>query len=428
MIKEARIKAITGGTLIDGTGIGPIAEATIIIEGSTILAVGKGVQIPSGAKVIDASGKTVMPGLIDSHMHNMGLMDHPKIDRACRPRELALIRSISDCQGLLAAGFTTVRDCGGLNGLFLKKAVAEGSLTGLPRIVAAGLLVVQTFNSIDDPYLPLECSDARTNRHRSPQGAENLVCDGVDECIKATRYALKYGADFIKTFVSGNFLGENESAADLQFNPGEIKAIVETAAQVGKFVSAHSQNPRSSKNAILGGIKTIDHANGADDEVVQLGIEHGAIFVSSLASLRLMLDNVADAPSWLAARIRHEWEGTINAYKRMRKAGAIVAVGTDFNGSPMAPLGKNVIELELLVNYCDFSPMDAIVAATRSGAMACFMADKTGTIQKGKLADIIIVDSDPLSDITILQNVQNIKMVMLEGKIEIDRGLQISRV
>src|SRR4030042_3502781 len=109
----------------------------------------------------------------------------------------------------------------------------------------------------------------------------------------------------------------------------------------------------------------------------------------------------------------------------MRKAGAIVAVGTDFNGSPMAPLGKNVIELELLVNYCDFSPMDAIVAATRSGAMACFMGDKTGTIQTGKLADIIIVDSDPLSDITILQNVQNIKMVMLEGKIEIDRGLQI---
>jgi imidazolonepropionase-like amidohydrolase len=141
----------------------------------------------------------------------------------------------------------------------------------------------------------------------------------------------------------------------------------------------------------------------------------------------LMLDNVADAPSWLAARIRHEWEGTINAYKRMRKAGAIVAVGTDFNGSPMAPLGKNAIELELLVNYCDFSPMDTIVAATRSGAMACFMADKTGTIQTGKLADIIIVDGDPLSDITILQNVQNIKMVMLEGRIEIDRGLQILR-
>ncbi|HJX69031.1 MAG TPA: amidohydrolase family protein, partial [Dehalococcoidia bacterium] len=224
---------------------------------------------------------------------------------------------------------------------------------------------------------------------------------------------------------SGNFLGENESATDLQFNPGEIKAIVETAAQAGKFVSAHSQNPRSSKNAILGGIKTIDHANGADDEVVALAIEHDAIFVSSLASLKLVLDKRNDAPPWIAERIGYEWDAAVSAYEKMQRAGAVLAAGSDFNGSPMAPLGNNAVELELLTSFCDFSPMEAIVAATRNGALACFMGDKTGTIQTGKLADIIIVDSDPLSDITILQNVQNIKMVMLEGKIEIDRGLQI---
>jgi len=427
MSEEMNTKAIIGGTLIDGTGSEPAGETTVLIRGSKIAGVGKSVQIPPRAGVIDATGKTVMPGLIDAHMHNMGLMEHPKTDRVSRPRELALIKSIGDCRGLLAAGFTTVRDCGGINGLFLKKAVAEGSLSGLPRIVAAGLLVVQTFNSIDDPYLPLECSDARTNRHRSLQGSETLICDGVDECVKAIRYAIGFGADFIKTFVSGNFLGENESSAHLQFHMDEIKVIVETAGQAGRFVTAHSQNRTATKNAILGGIKTIDHAHGTDDEVVALAMEHEVIFVSSLASLKLVLDKGTEAPPWLAERARYEWDAAVSAYKRMRKAGAILAAGSDFNGSPMAPLGNNVVELELLTTYCGFSPMDAIVAATRNGALACFMGDKTGTIEQGKFADILIVDGDPLSDITTLQHPEKMRMVMLEGRIEIDRGLSISR-
>ncbi len=318
---ETSTKAIVGGTLINGTGADPLAGAIVLIQGSKIAAVGRDVQVPGGSEVVDATGKTVMPGLIDSHMHNMGLKGHPLIDRVSRPRELALIRSINDCRTLLAAGFTTLRDCGGTNGIFLRKAVAEGSLTGLPRIVAAGLLVVQTYNSIDDPSLPPECADARTNRHRAPQGAENLICDGVDECIKGTRYALGFGADFIKTFVSGNFLGENESSADLQFRVDEIKAIVETAAHAGKFVTAHSQNRAGTKRAILGGIKTIDHAHGSDDEVVALAIEHDAVFVSSLASLKLILDKRDDAPPWIANRIGDEWDAAMDGYRRMGKSG-----------------------------------------------------------------------------------------------------------
>ena len=368
-----------------------------------------------------------MPGLIDSHMHNMGLMEHPKIDRIFRPRELALIRSIGDCRALLGAGYTTLRDCGGTNGIYLRKAAAEGSLTGLPRIIAAGLLVVQTYNSIDDPLLPIECADARTNRHRGPQGAENLVCDGVDECIKGTRYALGFGADFIKTFVSGNFLGEHESSSDLQFHMDEIKAIVETAAHSGRFVTAHSHNRIGSRNAILGGVKSIDHSHGTDDEVVALAIEHDVVFVSSLAAIKLVLDKGDSIPLWLAERAGREWDATVDGYRKMLKAGAILAAGSDFNGSPMAPLGNNAVELELLTRYCGFSPMDAIVAATRNGALACFAGDKTGTIEQGKFADILIVDGDPLLDITILQHAEKMRMVMLEGRVEIDRGLSISR-
>jgi len=208
----------------------------------------------------------------------------------------------------------------------------------------------------------------------------------------------------------------------------EIKAIVETAAHSGRFVTAHSHNRIGTKNAILGGIKTIDHAHGTDDEVVALAIERQAIFVSSLASLKLILDKRDDAPQWIAERIDYEWDAAVSAYEKMRKAGAVLAAGSDFNGSPMAPLGKNAVELDLLTTYCGFSPMEAITAATKNGALACFMGDRTGTIEQGKLADIIITDGDPLADITVLQHAENIRMVILEGMIEIDRGLLISRM
>lgn len=421
------IKAIKGGRLIDGTGAKPIERATVVIEGSKIKAVGKDIEIPRGAKVIDATGKTVMPGLIDAHMHHMGLKtDAITVEGMIRPRELALVKSIYDSKDLLAAGFTTAKDCGGINGVILKRAVAEGTLTGLPRILAAGYLLTQTYGHGDIHYFPTECVDARTTRHAgSGLMGMSLVCDGVDECIKATRYALRQGADFIKILTTGGVISERDKPSDVQFNLEEIKAIVQTAAQVDAFVTAHCQNSRGAKNSILGGVKTIDHANEINDEVVELAKESEVIFVSSLAIARQILDHGAEVgmQPWAMEKAKTQWDLMCQSYKRIHKAGAILAAGSDYLGSPMMKLGTNAIELELLVRYCDFTLMDAIVATTKNGAMACFMGNKTGTIEPGKLADIIVIDGDPLADIKILQNVEKIKMVMLEGKVEIDRGL-----
>jgi len=419
---EIEIKAIKGGRLIDGTGAEPIEKATVIIEGSKIKAVGKDIEVPKGARVIDATGKTVMPGLIDSHLHHMGMKTNTfYIESVIRPAELSLIKAIDDSKNLLAAGFTTAKDCGGTNAVFLKKAVAEGTLNGLPRIVAAGYILSQTFGHADTHYFPPECVDARTSKH----GGMTLLCDGVAECIKATRYALRFGADFIKVCTTGGVLSERDLPADVQFNPDETKAIVQTAAQVGKFVTAHSQNSRGSKSAILGGVKTIEHGNETNDEVIALGKEHGTIFVSTLAIGRAIVDHGAEvgmAP-WALAKAKPQFNLEVETYKKIRKAGAILAAGTDYLGSPLMPLGKNAIELELLVKYADFTPMETIVAATKNGAMACFMGDKTGTIEAGKFADIIVVDGNPLADIKLLQDVEKIKMVMLEGKVEVDRGI-----
>jgi imidazolonepropionase-like amidohydrolase len=420
---EAKITAIKCGRLIDGTGTKPVENAVVIIEGTKIKAAGKNIPTPTGAQIIDAAAKTVMPGLIDSHIHiGGGISDKPG-ETWSRPKELSLIKSISDSKDLLAAGFTTAKDCAGMNAIYLKKAVAEGTLSGLPRIVAAAYGLTQTFGHADQHFLPIECVDARTSKHANGSGA--LICDGVPECIKAARYALRSGADFIKIMTTGGVSSERDKPFDVQFNLDEIKAIVETAAQVGKYVTSHSQNSRGSKNAILGGVKTIEHANETNDEVIALGKERGVIFVSTLAVCRFMVDRGESlgVPQWAVDKAKTQWELHIDSYNRMRKAGAILATGTDYTGRPSNALGKNAIELELLVKYTDYTPLEVITAATKHGAMACFLGDKTGTIEAGKFADIIVVDGNPLEDIKILQDKDKIKMVMLEGKIEINRGI-----
>lgn len=413
---EPEIKAIKNARLIDGTGAQPVDNTIVLIEDSTIKAVGHEVRIPEDAEVIDAAGKTVMPGLIDSHVHISGRKSDAFQERITRPAELGLIKSIQDCQDMLASGFTMTKCCGGTHAVHLKKAVAEGTLTGLPRILASGYILSQTFGHGDIHFLPIECVDARTTRHASA----SLICDGVPECVKATRYALRFGADFIKVMTTGGVLSERDLPNDVQFNPDEIKAIVETAAQVGKFVTTHCQNSTGSKNSILGGIKTIDHANETSDEIIELALEHGTVFVSTLAIAHQIVEHGEEAgmPSWGVEKAKIEWEIMCESIGRIKSAGAPVAAGTDFSGSPLMKFGQNAMELELLIEFSGFTPMEAITAATRHGAMACFMEDRTGVIEPGKLADIIVVDGDPLADVKILQEEKNIRAVILEGNIE----------
>jgi imidazolonepropionase-like amidohydrolase len=419
---QAEMTAIKGGRLIDGTGARPVENATVLIEGSRIAAVGREIEIPAAAKVIDAAGMTVMPGLIDAHLHFFGAKSDKMEARLFRPKELSLIKSIGDARALLEAGFTTAKCCGGTNALYLKRAAAEGTLTGLPRIVAAGYFLSQTFGHGDIHYFPIDCVDARTSRH----GIDTLICDGVPECIKATRYALRQDADFIKVMATGGVLSPKDRPADVQFNLDEIRAIVDTAAQAGKFVTAHCQNSPGARNALLGGVKTLDHGNETSDEIIELAKERGAVFVSSLAISRVIVEHGESAgmAPWAVEKAKAQEELMIGSLQRIRRAGAALAAGTDYIGSPLMPLGGNAIELEHLTRYCGFTPLEAIVAATRNGAMACFLGEQTGTVEAGKLADLIVVEGDPLADIAILQKAGQIKMVMLEGKIEVNRDLR----
>lgn len=409
---RAEIKVVTGGRLIDGTGKSPFDNATVIIEDARIKAVGRNIEIPKEAKVIKADGKTIMPGMIDAHIHFIGVMpDDTDMDAISRPREVRLIKAISDAKACLARGFTTGRECGGMNGIFMRQAVAAGVLTGIPRIVSAGYYLKNTRGNTYIKYMPAEYVDVRTSKMLGKIGGDTLICDGIDECIKATRYILSQGADFIKVLPS----------AGSYFNLDELKAIARTAEEHHKFITSHCDDARQVKETILAGAKTVDHAVGIDDEGVEMGNKAGVVFVSTLSVMQAIIDYATGEKRELHGK---EWakgmlEKMSQSYKKIRKAGGIMAIGTDLGGeSLMENIGTSALEIELLVKYCDFTPMEAIVAATKHGAMACCIGDKTGTIEVGKYADIIIVDGDPLANIKILQDKDKINMVMLEGKIE----------
>jgi imidazolonepropionase-like amidohydrolase len=424
---EKEIIVIKGGNLIDGTGAKPLKNSVVVIEGARITAVGKegDVDIPKRAKKteVDASKKTVMPGLIDSHLHLTGMKtDRILEEELVRPQQLGLIKSVYDAVDLLEAGFTTVKDCGGF-GIYLKRAIAEGTTRG-PRILSAGYVLSQTAGHGDVHYIPVEWVDARVSKR-----GISLLCDGTEECIKAARYAIREGADFIKICTSGGVMSMIDRPEHTQFTLEEIKAIVEEARHVGKFVTAHCQGTEAMKNSITAGVKTIDHAFYPDDEVIEMAKKKkDVIFVPTLSiNWRIVTEGEkAGYPPWAVTKGKEVWEITIKNIAKLYKAGLTIASATDFGGSPLLKMGTNAMELELLIKHCGFKPMDAIIAATRNGAKACGLENEIGMIEKGKLADIIIVDGDPLKDIKVLQDKNKIKMVMKDGKIEVKRGVKFS--
>jgi imidazolonepropionase-like amidohydrolase len=429
MSKKERKKlvVIEGGTLIDGTGDKPIEDSVVVSEGERISAIGEEgeVKIPKDAEKIevDAHGKTVMPGLVDSHLHLIGMKtDRMLEEQLVRPPQLSLIKSVFDTVDLLEAGFTTVKDCGGF-GIYLKRAIAEGTTRG-PRILSAGYVLSQTGGHGDVHFIPVEWVDARTSK-RGNFLVMPLLCDGVAECIKASRYALREGADFIKVYASGGVLSMVDRPEHTQFTLEELKAIVEEARHAGKFVTAHCQGTEAMKNCIVAGVKTIDHACYPDEEVIEMAKKRkDVVFVATLSiAQRIVTEgDKAGYPPWAVMKAKEVAEITTKNIAKLHKAGLTIACGTDFLGSPLLKMGTNAMELELLVKQCGFKSMDAIVAATRNGAKACGLENQIGTIEKGKLADIIIVDGDPLKDIKVLQDKNKVKMVMKEGKIEVKRA------
>lgn len=397
------------GRIIDGTGKAPF-DGTILIDGEKIEKVGlaEEVTIPPKTKIVKVNSGTILPGLIDCHVHLMGERTLDFMKSAFEPLELKSVRAAMDCSKLLNAGYTSVRDVGGL-GIYLKRAIEEGEIKG-PRIMSAFKILSQTGGHGDIHSLPLDIAK-RTGFSR--------LCDGADDCRKAAREQFREGADFIKICTTGGVLSERDLPTSAQFTLDEIRAIVEEAQRVGSFVAAHAEGTEGIKNAIKAGVKTIEHGDFIDDEGIDMMLKNDNILIPtfSIGERIISEGEKYKVPEWGIRKMRQLWEVQSKNFKKAKEAGVKIAAGTDFGGGPLTPLGENSQELEILVRE-GLTSMEAIIAATKTASEALNMKDKIGTLETGKFADLIIVDGDPLSDISILRKAENIKVVVKGGKVE----------
>lgn len=399
--------ALVGGTLIDGTEKGPIEEAAVIIEGSRIKDVGKEneVQIPKSAKIINLNGKTLIPGLIDCHVHLMGLSEPSFLIGLIEPKPLKAIRAAKDAWKALNAGFTTLRDAGSSVAISVKRAIEEGTING-PRIMAAGFAISQTGGHGDHHYLPI--SWLKEPREFS------ILADGVEECIKAVRKQLRDGADVIKVIVSGRLISKHKPIgfqfsmpAIPAYTPEEIKAIVKEAHKMKKKVMAHALEPEGIKNAIESGVDTIEHGVYLNDEVCEMMRKKEVIYVPTLCLYHRILEERFDE------NVRANYEMHLKSFKKAIEFGVKIAVGTDTFFSK--DFGRNSQELELMVK-AGMSPLDVVISATKISAKALGIDKELGTIEPGKIADLLVVNGNPLKDIKVLRNLENIEFIFKDGK------------
>jgi imidazolonepropionase-like amidohydrolase len=397
------------GRLIDGMGNTAQAQVTIVVEGKRIVDIQKGYTSGSATdKVIDLKDKTVMPGLIDCHVHlesegNRNSLIEPftftDADIAYHAQVYA--------KRTLMAGFTTVRDLGGSGvNISLRKAVKQGLVDG-PRIITAGRAISASGGHMDPSV------GFRDDAFNHKMGPDDGVADGRDELIKAVRLQIKRGSDVIKIASTGGVLDLSENGSGAEFSIDEIKAVVETAKDYGLRVACHAHGAEGIRRAILGGVTSIEHGTFMNDEDMELAKKYGTYLVPTIIAGKSVADS-AKIPGYFPPVIARKAieVGTViqNTFAKAYKSGVKIAFGTD---AGVYAHGKNYIEFQYMVE-AGMPPMEAIKAATTSAADLLGMSNEIGSISKGKSADIIAVDGDPLTDIKTMKNVA---FVMKEGKI-----------
>lgn len=411
-MKSGRL-AIRGARIIDGTGAEPRAGVVLLEDGLVASIEAPDAAIASDVEVVDAAGATVLPGLIDAHVHLVGWRSVDQAQFLAEPRELRTIRAAADLAIFLEHGFTTVRDMGSADGVHLRRAVAEGAIRG-PRIVSAYKMICQTGGNGDMiPSVPPE--------RLEEIGWLATLADGVDECRRVTRRMLRQGADFIKICTSGGGASERGGAHELQFSLPEVEAIVYEAHRAGVKVAAHAHNLDSIRLALDGGVDTVEHASDIDVDCARRMAAENTILVATIVNIKVFAEQgeqLGVSPQIVAkAResLQRKGESLMLAYSE----GVKIAHGADTGGAPPAVHGINAGNLTQFV-AAGMPPMDALLAATRNAAEALGLEHTIGTLEVGKAADLVVVDGDPLADISILEDRQRFRLVVKSGRIEID--------
>ena len=387
-------RLFSGGTVVrpDGSSW----QADVAVEGERIVDVGPDLD---GDESVDVSGKHLLPGLFDCHIH-LG-WSHIDLQRYQRtPPGLLYYEAIAGMQETLRCGITTARDAAGVD-LGTKRAVERGLITGPRMQIAIGMLS-QTGGHGDD-FLP-----SGGHAFGPPTATHpNTVVDGPDEVRKAVRELVRAGADVLKVATSGGVLSPESDPRHAHFQPDELEVMAAEARAAGIFMMAHAQGYDGVKNAIRAGFRSIDHGVFLDEEAIELMLENGTWLVPTLLAPQGVLsaaeNGVSIAPESLA-KARDLVEVHRESITKAAAAGVKIAMGTD---CPVSPHGTNLGELSLMME-CGLTAGEALYAATQSAADLMGLGDELGSIEAGKLADLVIVDGDPSDFENLKTNIEQV--------------------
>ncbi len=407
--------AIRAARLIDGRGGPPLSPAVVLVRGERIEAAGSDVKIPPGARIIDLGSATLLPGLIDLHTHltgDPGIHWEDALVKSTPGREA--IHGVRNARDTLLAGFTTCRDMGPTwpyTDVDLRDAIERGIVPG-PRLLVAGAYVSATGGAGDAKQFSI---------YVEVPSVQNLA-DGADAVRAAVRTHFKHGADFIKILATGAVLSKGVPPGAQQYTDEELRAAVEEAGRLDRFVAAHAHGAGGIKAALRAGVRTVDHGSMLDDEAIKMLKARRAYYVPTLYVSDAIINEGRErgVPESEIQRSRDIKEHKSASFRKALAAGLPIPFGTD---AGVFPHGQNAREFRSRAREGE-PPIQAIVSATRLAAEVIGWSDRLGTLEPGKYADLIAVPGDPLADITALESV---RFVMKGGTVyrdEIPRPAQ----
>jgi imidazolonepropionase-like amidohydrolase len=385
-----------GGSVFDGTGSDP-RPADVVVEDGRIVDVGPGLD---GDEAVDAGGRTILPGLFDCHVHVvLGTIDTWQIVN--QPFSYRFFLAVKHLRATLEAGITSVRDAGGAD-LGIKEAVAKGVISG-PRMQVSLMMLSQTGGHGDDWHI----SGAEIPLLPSYPGMPSGLVDGPDQMRRKVRELHRAGADVVKIATSGGVVSPRDDPRHAHFRPAELDVLVEEATAAGMFVMAHAQAADGIKNAVRAGIRSIEHGIFLDEEGIGLMLERGTWLVPTLVAPHGVIEAAeagAPVPANVLDKARSVVEVHRSAVRTAIAAGVRIAMGTD---SGVTPHGRNLRELALMAEL-GMSPGAVLEASTRSAAQLLGVAEERGTVEPGKLADLVLVEGDPFAFETLPDRISSV--------------------
>src|SRR5881296_1076945 len=406
--------ALKAERMFDGKSKTLVQHGVIIVQGDKIVDVGSNLTIPSGAKVIDLGDATLSPGFIDAHTHLT--LDYSGDYNIRRLHELDLnvseqaIKATTYARATVEAGFTTVRDLGSrfvgsreFVDIALRNSINKGVIVG-PRMLVATKGIGATGGHFDPT------SGFRDFLFGRDPDYTDGIADGPDEIRKAVRFEVKNGADVIKAAVSGGVLSLADEVDTPQLTPAEMAALVDESHRLRRKVAVHCHGDQAAREAIEAGVDSIEHGSFVKPETLAMMKKKGTYLTPTLMASEWIMGKLANYPVALQEKAKAAFNARSEMFRNAVKMGVKISFGTD---AAVYPHGENAKEFKLMVDL-GMSPIDALKSATASDAELFGLAQKLGTLEKGKLADVIAVPDDPTTDITATARVS---FVMKEGKI-----------